>query len=604
MKKLFLIPMVFFQFLFGLNVSYAQELETDTTKTETEKPKSATTIIKEFSYSYGYSFAKDLKEKTPFGASELVEKEVLKGMQDALKPDPDKLAITNSYIQDRIKRDSVAKTTAEGAKTAYHLGYSALANIIITLEIPSSDFNFGSIKKGFSDFYKGKTPVFTDEEMTSKLNSYFQVKQIAIQKKLLAKRKEEGKKNLALAVKYLEENAKKDGVKTTDSGLQYQVIKEGSGPKAKLENTVVTHYTGTFLDGKIFDSSIERGKPATFLLNNVIQGWQEGIQLMSAGARYRLFVHPELAYGEEGPATIPPNSLLIFDVELMEIQKGEIIDSTKSKLSYSYGFMIGQSLEKLNLTLKERDPNYFIQGFVKGFEASDEDIKTIEDLLNSRIESGKESIDEAAAQKIAFGLGFSSSAGISRQLGIVASDFVYNDMGLGFSNYINGEKAIFTDEEMSNALKTFFEPIQKKIQAEMMAKDNEIAKTNNTLGENFMNENAKKDGVQTMKNGMQYIILKESEGEKPTINDKVTTHYKGTLIDGTVFDSSIDRGEPATFPLGSVIQGWQEGIPLMSVGSKYKFFIPSNLAYGNKSVGKVIPAGSTLIFEVELLKIN
>ena len=98
-------------------------------------------------------------------------------------------------------------------------------------------------------------------------------------------------------------------------------------------------------------------------------------------------------------------------------------------------------------------------------------------------------------------------------------------------------------------------------------------------------------------------VLVQGDGPKPSINDKVKTHYHGTLIDGTVFDSSVDRGQPATFPVNGVIKGWQEAIPLMPLGSKYRLFIPQNLAYGMRAQGK-IPAGSTLIFEVELLEIN
>ena len=110
------------------------------------------------------------------------------------------------------------------------------------------------------------------------------------------------------------------------------------------------------------------------------------------------------------------------------------------------------------------------------------------------------------------------------------------------------------------------------------------------------------EGVITTESGLQYQIIEEGDGPKPTVNDQVTVHYKGTLIDGTVFDSSLERGEPATFPLNRVVKGWQEGIPLMPVGSKFKFTIPPDLGYGSRAMGP-IPANATLIFEVELLEI-
>ena len=123
-------------------------------------------------------------------------------------------------------------------------------------------------------------------------------------------------------------------------------------------------------------------------------------------------------------------------------------------------------------------------------------------------------------------------------------------------------------------------------------------------GEKFLIDNAKRNEVTTLESGLQYEILKTGEGPKPSLNDQVTTHYHGTLIDGTVFDSSVDRGEPATFPVSGVIKGWTEALQLMSVGSKWKLFVPYDLAYGERGAGPQIGPFTTLIFEVELIKIN
>ena len=130
------------------------------------------------------------------------------------------------------------------------------------------------------------------------------------------------KDNLTLGREFLEENAKNDSVKVTDSGLQYMVLKEGKGIKPGPTDKVTVHYTGRLLDGTVFDSSVDRGQPATFGLDQVISGWTEGLQLMSEGSKYRLFIPSELAYGSEGsPGTILPNSTLIFDVELIKVEK-------------------------------------------------------------------------------------------------------------------------------------------------------------------------------------------------------------------------------------------------------------------------------------------
>ena len=129
-------------------------------------------------------------------------------------------------------------------------------------------------------------------------------------------------------------------------------------------------------------------------------------------------------------------------------------------------------------------------------------------------------------------------------------------------------------------------------------------KDNKTLGREFLEQNAKNDSVVVTKSGLQYMVLKEGTGAKPGPTDKVTVHYTGKLLDGTVFDSSVERGEPATFGLNQVIPGWTEGLQLMSEGSKYRLFIPSELAYGSKGAGEQILPNSTLIFDVELIKVE
>jgi len=130
------------------------------------------------------------------------------------------------------------------------------------------------------------------------------------------------------------------------------------------------------------------------------------------------------------------------------------------------------------------------------------------------------------------------------------------------------------------------------------------AEENLAAGQNFLAENSKKEGIVSLESGLQYQILQMGEGDKPSATDQVSCHYHGTMIDGTVFDSSVERGQPASFPLNRVIKGWTEGLQLMPVGSKFRFFIPPHLAYGERAVSAVIGANSTLIFDVELLGIN
>ena len=145
---------------------------------------------------------------------------------------------------------------------------------------------------------------------------------------------------------------------------------------------------------------------------------------------------------------------------------------------------------------------------------------------------------------------------------------------------------------------------QKVIQNYFQKQQAKVSESVIEEGKKFLTENSKKDGVVTLESGLQYEIIKSGEGAKPTINDQVTTHYHGTLLDGTVFDSSVERGQPATFPVSGVIKGWTEALQLMNVGSKWRLFVPYDLAYGERGAGPQIGPFTTLIFEVELIKIN
>jgi FKBP-type peptidyl-prolyl cis-trans isomerase FkpA len=170
----------------------------------------------------------------------------------------------------------------------------------------------------------------------------------------------------------------------------------------------------------------------------------------------------------------------------------------------------------------------------------------------------------------------------------------------GIRDGFTGTQPLLTDAEIQTAMQT--------LQQEMMQKQQEKQKVqgekNKAEGEAFLAKNKQRKEVKTTANGLQYEVLKEGTGPTPKATDTVTVHYTGTLIDGTKFDSSVDRGQPATFVLDQVIKGWTEGVQLMKVGSKYKFYIPAALGYGEQSAGPVIGPGSTLIFEVELVSIG
>ena len=209
--------------------------------------------------------------------------------------------------------DEKQKLTDQKDKESYSLGYQFGQ----TLKTQGLDVNLEVYTSAIRDALGGKEPLMPQEEIRATITE--------IQKRLMAARQKDlkgkGEKNLAESKAFLEENKKKEGVKTLPSGLQYKVLVEGSGKTPKADDTVTVHYKGILIDGREFDSSHKRGQPATFQVKGVIKGWTEALQLMKEGSKWQLFIPPELGYGERGSgANIPPNSTLIFEVELISVK--------------------------------------------------------------------------------------------------------------------------------------------------------------------------------------------------------------------------------------------------------------------------------------------
>jgi FKBP-type peptidyl-prolyl cis-trans isomerase FklB len=194
-----------------------------------------------------------------------------------------------------------------------------------------------------------------------------------------------------------------------------------------------------------------------------------------------------------------------------------------------------------------------------------------------------------------------ASYGIGRQMGDQLAEAPFSGFDseaalAGFSDAIAGKDLQVSAEQINEA----FREIQSRIKSEEAAKSKQFS----AEGEAYLAENAKREGITVTASGLQYEILTVGTGAKPTRSDTVRTHYHGTLIDGTVFDSSVERGEPATFPLNRVIEGWQEALTRMKVGDKWKVVIPPELGYGENGVGDAIGPNATLVFEVELLEVQ
>lgn len=224
------------------------------------------------------------------------------------------LASASTLLAAETKSAASAPTETRD-KVSYSIGADMGANF----KRAGIDVNPDFLVQGIRDSLAGKT-VMTQEEMKSTIQAW----QTEMQAKMDAKQKQQDAGNKESSEKFLQDNKKKDGVKTTASGLQYKVLTQGDGPKPAATDTVVVNYRGTLIDGTEFDSSYKRNEPATFPVNAVIPGWTEALQMMPVHSKWQLFIPADLAYGAEGrPPVIGPSQALIFEVELLDIKKGD-----------------------------------------------------------------------------------------------------------------------------------------------------------------------------------------------------------------------------------------------------------------------------------------
>jgi FKBP-type peptidyl-prolyl cis-trans isomerase FklB len=206
-------------------------------------------------------------------------------------------------------------------------------------------------------------------------------------------------------------------------------------------------------------------------------------------------------------------------------------------------------------------------------------------FLVSQVSAQENLVLKNQKDKVSYIIGMNIGNDLKRQ----SIDISPKILAEGVQQALAGSKPLLTEQEIQETMMAF--------QKEMMAKQKE-------RGDAFLAENKKKEGVKTLPSGLQYKVIKTGTGKKPKLNDTVTTHYRGTLIDGTEFDSSYKRGQPASFPVSGVLPGWTEALQLMEEGAKWQLFIPSNLAYGERGAGGIIGPNATLIFEIELISIQ
>ena len=270
-----------------------------------------------------------------------------------------------------------------------------------------------------------------------------------------------------------------------------------------------------------------------------------------------------------------------------------VLATSQDSVAYSLGLMVSESAGKPYFDTID------VEGVMNGVKAELIDGNATVDVQTAQMSiqgfmAQKQQNPDATAENL---------SEISYNLGVLLGANVKTPQ---FSD-VNSElvMAAMRDQLVNNSTKISNDDSRKIISDFMAAQQAKQGELNLVEGQKFLEENGQKEGVVTTASGLQYEVMVEGgTGQKPTAADEVKVHYHGTLLDGTVFDSSVDRGEPISFPLSGVISGWTEGVQLMDIGSKYRFFIPSDLAYGPRGAGGSIGPNATLIFEVELLGIN
>lgn len=358
---------------------------------------------------------------------------------------------------------------------------------------------------------------------------------------------------------------------TTKSGLKYCVLAAGKpdGVRPKPGDLVRCNYTGWTTDGKIFDASMRHGGAAKFTVGQLIAGWNEALELMTAGARWKLTIPPDIAYGERGAGSdIPPNATLIFELELLEV------------------IAMPRFTAPVAAAQKTTASGLKYEVLAAGAGAAAAEGESVEIRYAFWNTSGK-LIDctERSGQKLQMQPADMPLPCLKEAVAMMPAGAVWRleaPAALGF-----GARGAGPDLP-ANSVSIWEIEVLRVVKALPLPAFVMPAA-----------ENLKKTA-----SGLQYEVVKEGAGASPKRGDTVTVHYAGWLTDGTLFDSSYGRGFETSFRLDQVIQGWTEGVQLMKPGAVYRFVIPSNLAYGGRAVGDKIKPNSTLVFHIQLVKVG
>jgi len=363
-----------------------------------------------------------------------------------------------------------------------------------------------------------------------------------------------------------------EGAETTESGLQFLELVAGDGRAPASGDMITMHFVGTLPDGTTFVDSKEGEEPITVIFDReqLLPGWEEGVAMMTAGGKAKMVLPSELAFGEQGYGMVPPNSQIILEVELLSVE------ATPQPTD----------VPQADYLSTENGVEYYDITEGEGDEAVPNSIVTTEFTLWVQGEDSNDFIlSSTYREPVTFVLGRGDTVFPGWEDGVL-------NMRLG------GKRQLVIPPEMAFGEQgaTSIPPNATIImEVELIEMHEPVAMTEVDEGD-----------LITTESGLKYFDIVEGEGESPAEGETVVVHYSGWLEDGQLFDSSIERGSPFSFVIGTgnVIPGWDEGVATMKVGGKRQLVIPADLAYGETGSGGVIPPGATLIFDVELLEIQ